>query len=77
MPEVILRIDGMHCGACVRRVSQALAGTQGIEVKEVRVGAARIASQQDSQGAERAIDALAKAGYPAHVEPTGIPLAGL
>ena len=25
MAEFTLRIDGMHCGSCVRRVSQALA----------------------------------------------------
>jgi copper chaperone CopZ len=42
MPEFTLRIDGMHCGSCVRRVSQALASTEGIQVKEVRVGAARL-----------------------------------
>jgi copper chaperone len=71
MAEITLRIDGMHCGACVRRVSQALAGTEGVEVKEVRVGAARIASEQDGPAADRAIAALAKAGYPAHVETVG------
>lgn len=68
MSEITLRIEGMHCGACVRRVSQALAGTTGVEVKEVRVGAARIASEQDGEVADRAILALAKAGYPAHVD---------
>ena len=46
MAEFTLHIDGMHCGACVRRVSQALA-SEGLDVKEVRVGAARIASDQD------------------------------
>ena len=69
MPEVTLRIEGMHCGACVRRVSHALAGTDGLQVKEVRVGAARIASDQDPLPVDRALAALAKAGYPAHVEP--------
>ena len=29
MAEFTLRIDGMHCGSCVRRVSQALASTGG------------------------------------------------
>ncbi len=69
MPEFTLRIEGMHCGACVRRVSHALAGTGGLEVKEVRVGAARIASDQDPPPVERALAALAKAGYPAHLDP--------
>lgn len=69
MPEVTLRIEGMHCGACVRRVSQALAGTDGLQVKEVRIGAARIASPHDPLPVDRALDALAKAGYPAHLDP--------
>lgn len=68
MAEFILQIDGMHCGACVRRVSQALAG-EGLTVKEVRVGAARIESQQDPLPVDRALAAVQKAGYRAHVEP--------
>jgi hypothetical protein len=50
-------------------VSQALAGTDGLQVKEVRVGAARIVSDQDSLPVEHALAALAKAGYPAHLDP--------
>ncbi len=69
MPEFTLRVEGMHCGACVRRVSQALAGTDGLRVKEVRVGAARIASDQDPPPIDRALAALAKAGYPAQLDP--------
>jgi copper chaperone CopZ len=69
MPEFTLRIEGMHCGACVRRVSQALAGTDGLRVKEVRVGAARIVSDQDPLPVDRALAALAKAGYPANLDP--------
>jgi copper chaperone CopZ len=69
MPEFTLRIEGMHCGACVRRVSQALAGTDGLQVKEVRVGSARIVSDQDPLPVDRALAALGKAGYPAHLDP--------
>jgi len=68
MAEVTLQIDGMHCGSCVRRVSQALAATEGIEVKEVRVGAARFAAIDEAAAVEQAIAALAKAGYKAHAE---------
>lgn len=68
MPEFTLQIDGMHCGSCVRRVSQALASTEGVEVKEVRVGAARIASATEPPPVDQAIAALAKAGYAAHLE---------
>ena len=71
MSEFTLRIDGMHCGACVRRVSQALASTEGLDVKEVRVGAARVASDEQPLPIDRAVEALAKAGYPAHLDATG------
>ena len=68
MAEFTLRIDGMHCGSCVRRVSQALAATPGVEVKEVSVGAARIRSAAEPAPVELAIAAVGKAGYAAHLE---------
>jgi copper chaperone CopZ len=66
MAEFTLRIDGMHCGACLRRVSQALATAEGVQVKEVRLGAARISAEQPR--VESALAALAKAGYTARLE---------
>ncbi len=69
MQEFMLHIEGMHCGACVRRVSQALAQTPGLEVKEVQVGAARVATAQDPPLMDQAIAALAAAGYKAHLAP--------
>ena len=70
MSELTLHIDGMHCGACVRRVSQALAA-EGLKVKEVRVGAARVESDDNPSQAERALVAIEKAGYHAHLESSG------
>ncbi|MGC1299859.1 MAG: heavy-metal-associated domain-containing protein [Alloacidobacterium sp.] len=68
MSEITLRIDGMHCGACVRRVTQALQNVEGAEVKEVRLGAARVEAE-DAVTAEPALLAsVVKAGYSAHVE---------
>ena len=62
----------MHCGSCVRRVSQALAATPGVKVGEVRVGAARFTAVGEPAPAADAIGlamaALAKAGYAAHRE---------
>ena len=69
MSEFVLRIDGMHCGSCVRRVSQALAQTPGLEVKEVQIGAARLDSSQDPPPVDQAIAALAAVGYTAHPDP--------
>lgn len=68
MAEFTLKIDGMHCGSCVKRVSQALATTPGIVVSEVRVGAARLSSDQEPPPLGLAIAAIAKAGYTAYLE---------
>jgi copper chaperone len=73
MAEITLRIDGMHCGSCIRRVTQAIntAGDKGsFAVEEVRLGAARFKTAGDSgaAGADMAIAALAKVGYAARVE---------
>jgi copper chaperone CopZ len=66
MPEIKLQIDGMHCGACVKRVTQALSAVEGAEVNEVSVGAARLTFSQSPAPVDLAIAALAKAGYTAH-----------
>jgi copper chaperone CopZ len=68
MAEFKLQIDGMHCGACVRRVTQALASTEGIVVDEVRVGAARFSSSLDPAPVDLALAALNKIGFTAHIE---------
>ncbi len=67
MAEFTLRIDGMHCGSCVRRVTQTLNSAEGVKVEEVRIGAARLKTE-DRLHLDAAIAALAKAGYPAHLE---------
>jgi copper chaperone CopZ len=67
LAESTLHIDGMHCGACIRRVTQVLASTEGVQVIEVRLGAARFTTSASEQIAP-AIAAIAKAGYTAHLE---------
>jgi copper chaperone CopZ len=59
-----LNIEGMHCGACVRRVTQALEHIPGAEVVEVRIGSARLKTDNVAQ----AVATLAKVGYTAHQE---------
>jgi len=68
MAEFTLHIEGMHCGSCVRRVTQALSSTEGVQVEEVRIGGARLKSAGDPPPVEAAIAALAKAGYNAQLE---------
>jgi copper chaperone len=66
MPEFTLQIDGMHCGSCVRRVTQALSATEGLKVEEVRIGAARLTAAAEPAPVQQAIEALAKIGFAAH-----------
>jgi copper chaperone CopZ len=65
MAEFTLSIEGMHCGACVRRVSQALASVEGLRVEEVRLGAARLMAIVEPAPVDLAVDALAKVGFAA------------
>ncbi len=66
--EFKVRIEGMHCGSCVRRVSQALDFVPGIQVDEVRIGAARFTALQDPAPVAQAVDAIVHSGYAAHLE---------
>lgn len=65
MAEINLRVEGMHCGACIRRVTTALQSVEGVEVEEVRLGGARVSG---SAVPAPLIAALGKAGFAAHVE---------
>ena len=67
MREVTLRIENMHCGSCVKRVSQALEKVPGIQVGEVRVGAARVHAP-DGLPESALVSAVEKAGYQALIE---------
>lgn len=68
MTEFALRIDGMHCGSCIRRVTQALASAEGVQVEEVHLGAARLSAPDGPASLDLAIAALARGGYTARLE---------
>jgi copper chaperone CopZ len=68
MTEFMLRIDGMHCGSCIRRVSRTPASAEGVQVEEVRLGAARLSTNLAPAPVDLAIAALAGAGYSARLE---------
>jgi copper chaperone len=68
MQEIVLRIDNMHCGACVRRVTQTLNSIAGVQVDAVQVGAARVHLTNDSVDPSALVAAISKAGYPTHLE---------
>lgn len=60
-----LRIDNMHCGSCVRRVTQTINALPDTHAEEVRVGGARITTDAAPEQIQQALTA---AGYPAFVE---------
>jgi copper chaperone CopZ len=57
----------MHCGACIRRVTQSLQTLPGAEVEEVRLGAARV-NLDPAASVDALIAGLRKAGFAAQEE---------
>lgn len=66
MRQINLKLENMHCDACVRRVTMTLEKA-GAKVDEVRVGSARIQAPE-SLATPTLVERLNKAGYPATVE---------
>ena len=64
MATVALQIDKMHCGACVRRVTQTLNALPFTHAEEVAIGSARVTS---AAPADEMVLALKAAGFPARV----------
>ncbi len=46
-----VQIEGMHCDACVRRVTAALAGIPGVRVHHVEVGRADVLAKPSTHHA--------------------------
>ena len=63
-----LAIEGMHCGACVRRVTSALQSVEGVTVKSVEVGSAEIDFDAAETSAQDITAALNRNGFPARVQ---------
>ncbi len=63
-----LAIEGMHCGACVRRVTTALQGVEGVTVKSVEVGSAKVAFNTAETNPQDITAALDRNGFPARVQ---------
>lgn len=62
---MVLQIDNMHCGACVKRVRTALEKLPGAKVEEIVVGRAVVTGA----GAAEVIEAVRGAGYTARETP--------
>jgi copper chaperone CopZ len=62
-----LSIEGMHCGACVRRVTNALQNVAGVEVGSVEVGSAKLAFNPEETTADQIAAAVNRIGFQADV----------
>jgi len=63
-----LSIEGMHCGACVRRVTDALQAVKGVQLKAVEVGATEVAFDPDQASVKEIVAAVDRLGFSARVE---------
>lgn len=68
MIGMTVQIEGMHCQACVARVSKAIEKVDGATVQNVSVGSAVVSADPSKEPA--VLEAIRKAGYePRHVAP--------
>lgn len=63
MRSVQLSIGGMSCGHCVARVTKTLGALDGLEVDNVRIGAAELRFDPARRSIDDILDALRDAGY--------------
>lgn len=63
-----LSITGMHCEACVRRVTSALQAMNGVELGSVEVGSASIAIDPAMISPEEITAAISRIGFSARID---------
>jgi copper chaperone CopZ len=68
METIKLAITGMTCGHCVSSVRQALESVPGVQVENVRVGAAELRLDTAAASTEVVLAAVQGAGYEATVD---------
>jgi copper chaperone CopZ len=62
-----LSVEGMHCEACVRRVTDTLQKVDGVEVSSVEVGSAKLAFNPEEATADQIAAAVNRIGFQANV----------
>jgi copper chaperone CopZ len=60
-----LAIEGMHCGGCVTRVTNALAKLDGVEVRKVEVGSAEVVYDEARLAPTTVAEAVNRIGFAA------------
>lgn len=66
--ELSVSIEGMHCGACVRRVTNALQTVAGVQLDSVDVGSARMTFDPAQASVENILSAINGIGFQAHLD---------
>ncbi len=67
--EVALTVPGMHCGACVQAVENALTGLEGVVAARANLSARRVRVHWQEAGdrVPPLLDALSRVGFDAHL----------
>jgi copper chaperone len=65
--SIRVAIDGMHCGACVRRVTTALEGLSGVRITSVEIGSANVSINPAYASEAAVIATLGRIGFIAQI----------
>ncbi|MHB1074211.1 MAG: heavy-metal-associated domain-containing protein [Gemmatimonadaceae bacterium] len=63
MTKLEMSISGMTCGHCVRAVSKALEGIDGVQVEQVQVGSAVVNYDEAKVSPARIAEVVEDEGY--------------
>jgi copper chaperone len=63
MTTTNLKIDGMHCQACVRRVTAAIGKVEGVTSSKVEIGSAAVDFDPTRTTKENIAEAVREAGF--------------
>jgi copper chaperone len=63
-----LSIEGMHCGACIRRVTDALGKIEGVQVSSVEVGSANVMFDSEEVTVEKIAGRITQIGFATRTE---------
>ena len=63
MKTALLKIDGMHCQACVRRVTAAIEKVAGPESAKVEIGSAAVKFDPEKTSEQAIAEAVRAIGF--------------
>ncbi len=68
MSNTTLKIEGMHCDACVRRVNTALIKTEGVCAASAAIGSADVQYDPTKTDPSKLAAAINKIGYTTSIQ---------